>query len=457
MSSEIIDPKEKLLLEYAITDTTLLAKIITIIEPEYFDEPLDRAVKCIKGYFTKYKNVPDVDIIHAETGIVMKSRTLSDKDEYDYVLDEMENHCKREAMRLAILKGADVINSSTETDTSSGYDYGAIQTLVKEALMVTVDKDIGISQFGDDVALRHMMMQEDIDSRRIGLDPLDDLLGDVRRGEMVIFAGGSGSGKSVTLANIGAKMSLQGLNTLLLSFELKESLISLRLDSILTGVSTKKVFDNSELIQEKFTDFSTTAGSYHVKKMRKEDTANNIRAYLLEYNLTFGYYPDVIIVDHMDLMGPVDKKVTGRFEIDKSISEDLRDVFDEFNVFGFTASQLNREAVDSAVKNQAMIAGGISKINTADAVVAISRTQEQLDNGEVEFQALKLRNTEMSLGGVILYWNDRNLQLTDTPPLGVKGVNSNQPASSKPIAKATTKNKPMKDRLKEVLEKSKRI
>jgi len=450
--SEIIDPKEKLLLEFIISSVPLYIKVIGVVKSEYFDEPLDRVVDFLMEYYHKYKNIPDVDMIYAETKVKLEHRDVGDS-EFEYVSDEIEKHCRNSAMRLAILKSAEIVNDDDECE-----NYGEIFDAVRDVLMISVDKDIGTDQFCD-VAVRHAMMQQYIDSRSIGWPSLDRLLDNVRRGEIVIFAGNSGSGKSVTLSNIAANMSKQGLNCLIISLELNEAMISKRLDAIMTGVSIKKVFDETTTIQMTYDGYGDEVGSVYTKKMQNGCNSNDIRAYLMEYSLQFGHHPDVICVDYLDLMQPINPKQhqsEGVFGKDKAITEELREIFDEYNAYGFSASQLNRDAVDQAHKSQSHIAGGISKINTSDATIAISRTEEQLDNGQVEFQGIKLRNAEMSNYPVVLYWNDRNLQITEQPALA--GVASLQPEEGQttqaPLPDALVTKK---DKIKALLAKSKKI
>ena len=68
------------------------------------------------------------------------------------------------------------------------------------------------------------------------------LFGGFNRGELNIFAGGSGAGKSLFLANIGVNMAEKGMNVMYLTLELAESLVSMRIDSMLTGISTRDIF-----------------------------------------------------------------------------------------------------------------------------------------------------------------------------------------------------------------------
>ena len=75
-----------------------------------------------------------------------------------------------------------------------------------------------------------------------GWDNLDKkLFGGFNRGELNIFAGGSGAGKSLFLQNLAVNWALAGLNTVYISFELTEQLTAMRLDAMMTNIPTKKV------------------------------------------------------------------------------------------------------------------------------------------------------------------------------------------------------------------------
>lgn len=407
MKSDIIDAKEKILLEYTMSSGDLFSKVLPILKPEYFTPPLNRVVEFVLTYHEKYKACPSTQIIHAETGITLEIREGS-KEELQYVSEEIEGHIKREAMRIAILEGADIVNKASSSD----YDFGAVETAVKNALMISLDTDLGINQLMDDVALRHEMMQLNTDSRTIGWKSMDDLLEGVRRGELGIFAGSSGTGKSVVLANVAVNMARSGMDVLLITIELNQDLVSKRMDAILTGTPIKTVYDESDSIQEEYQHLEKKYGRLQIKKLRNSANANDIRSFINEYTLSSGKPPDVLCLDYLDLLSHVGQ-AEGRFDIDKLITEQLRDVMVEYNLYGFTASQLNRSAVDQKEKTQANIAGGKSKIDTCDFALAIVRDQEHFDRGVVQFQVLKLRNAEGGKPPIELYWNRSNLRITD--------------------------------------------
>jgi hypothetical protein len=404
--SAVIDQKEKLLLEFALSNRELFIKVFKVLNPIYFDPPLKQVLEFSLRYFSEYRNLPLFDIIKVETGVDLTPRDVA-KHEFEYVTDEIEKHCRNMAMRLAIINSAEKYLEAA--------DYGAIEQEVRNALMVSVDNNLGLNLF-EDPELRLMMMKTNLDGRSIGWPSVDQVIDCIRRGELLLFAGGTGSGKSIMLANVANNMAKDNLNVLYITFELQDSLVAKRCDSIVTGIPNKEIFDDITAVSTALKAIEASYGTFYVKKMPNGTKSNEIRAYLMEYELQFGFAPDVLCVDYLDLMSPNMRIDGNRFDIDKAITEELREICVDFNAYGFTASQLNRDAVDSVVKSQSHIAGGISKLNTVDAALAISRTEEQKDRGEIELQLLKLRNAEFITTPITLYFDSKTLRVLETPP-----------------------------------------
>lgn len=421
MSYEI-DEREKLLLEGILNSSTIFIKVFNLIESQYFQQPLDKVVEFVQSYYEEYKNVPSAKILKAEFDIVFEEYDDLPLDEVEWISDEIEKHCRNAAMRKFILRSAELLS-----DDDVDPDYGSLDMQMRDIATMSIQRNIGIEYFTDPLE-RLRMMEENIDSRSCGYPELDLIMDKIRRGESVMFAGGSASGKSVVLSNIARNLLHDMLNVVYISLELKEELVSKRFDSIITDIDSKKIFEEKEQVNEILNELKTEYGNLVVKKMRQGTTSNQIRSYLMEYQLTYNKIPDVICVDYLDLIGTNSNlKGTDVFDRDKQKSEELRDVFEEYNAYGFTASQLNRDAVDTERKSQAHIAGGISKINTCDVGIAIIRNEEQQETGEIHFQALKLRNSIMSPEPAILFWDDDTLEITNSP----KKRKRNKQATSK--------------------------
>ena len=78
---------------------------------------------------------------------------------------------------------------------------------------------------------------------------------------------------------------------------------------------------------------------------------------------------------------------------DKYVSEELRNLAVERDLLFVTASQLNRGAVEEIEFDHHHIAGGISKVQTADNVVGIFTSNAMREKGRYQIQFMKTRSS----------------------------------------------------------------
>jgi archaellum biogenesis ATPase FlaH len=229
-----------------------------------------------------------------------------------------------------------------------------------------------------------------------GWENLDKMLfGGFNRGELNIFAAGSGGGKSLFLANLGVNFAQLGLNVVYLTFELSEELVSMRIDSMITGIPSRDVFKNIDDVEMKVKMIGKKSGSIQVKYMPSGKTSNDIRSYLKEYEIKIGKKVDVLLVDYLDLLMPTSKKISAEnlFIKDKYVSEELRNLAMEKNTVFVTAAQLNRGAVEEVEFDHSHISGGLSKIQTADNVFGIFTSRAMRERGRYQIQLMKTRSS----------------------------------------------------------------
>jgi replicative DNA helicase len=225
---------------------------------------------------------------------------------------------------------------------------------------------------------------------------LDKLLyGGFNKGELNIFAGGSGSGKSLFMQNISVNWVLQGLNGVYLTLELSEELTSMRIDSMLTNVASKEIFKDIDNVEIKLKMIERKAGKLQIKYMPAQSNVNDIRAYLKELQIKTGHKIDFIMIDYLDLLMPVSAKVSPSdlFVKDKYVAEEVRNLAKELQILLVTASQLNRSAVEEIEFDHSHISGGISKINTADNLFGIFTSRAMRENGRYQLQLMKTRSS----------------------------------------------------------------
>jgi len=287
--------------------------------------------------------------------------------------------------------------------------------MIKKAVQVGLTRDMGTNYFEDPRA-RLMKIKDKNGQLSTGWKSLDDkLFGGMNRGELNIFAAASGGGKSLFLANLGCNWALQGLNVIYLTFELSEELVGMRVDSMMTGVPSREVFKQLDDVEMKVKILGKKSGHFQIKYMPSGKTANDIRAYLKEYEIKMGHKVDVLLVDYLDLLMPMNKKISPAdlFIKDKFVSEELRNLAMEKQCIFVTASQLNRSAVEEVEFDHSHISGGLSKIQTADNVIGIFTSRAMRERGRYQIQLMKTRSSSGVGMKIDLEFNVDTLRITD--------------------------------------------
>jgi archaellum biogenesis ATPase FlaH len=359
-------------------------------------------------YAKNYNVLPDFDMVNAACRTdLSKPGDLKDG-HMEWFMDEFESFTRHKALERAIINSADLLEKK---------DYGAVELMVKEAVQISLTKDMGTDYFEDPRA-RLMKIKDKNGQISTGWPTLDKrLFGGMNRGELNIFAGGSGAGKSLFLANLGVNWALAGLNVVYLTLELSEELVSMRIDAMITGIPTKEIFKDLDDVEMKVKIIGKKSGSYQVKYMPSGKTANDVRAYLKEYEIKTGRKVDILLVDYLDLLMPMSKKISPAdlFIKDKYVSEELRNLAVEKNCVLVTAAQLNRGAVEEVEFDHSHISGGLSKIQTADNVFGIFTSRAMRERGRYQIQLMKTRSSSGVGMKVDLEFNLDSLKITDLP------------------------------------------
>jgi len=401
---------QKLYIEMFLSDAETFIRCQNIFDPENFDQRLQDAATFIHKYVDEYKVMPEASIVNASTKSDFQSVALP-KENYNWLMDEFENFSRHKGLERAIIKSSDLLEDG---------DYGPVEKLIKDAIQISLNKDMGTDYFADPRA-RLSKLKDNNGQISTGWPMVDKkLYGGFNRGELNIFCAASGGGKSLFLANMGVNWALMGLNVIYLTFELSEGLVSMRLDSMTTGIGTRDIFRNIDDVELKVKMLEKRSGHLQVKYMPSGKNCNDIRAYLKEYQVKTGVKPDVLLIDYLDLMMPLSVKVSPSdlFVKDKYVSEEIRNLAMETQCITVTASQLNRSAVEEIEFDHSHISGGLSKIMTADNVIGIFTSRAMKERGRYQIQFMKTRSSSGVGQKVDLEFNLDTLRITD---LGEEG------------------------------------
>ena len=397
---------QKVYLEMMLNDAETFVRCQGIFDHTLFDRKLQDAAQFINEYTKQYSVMPDYETVNASCRTDLKKPQDIKEGHMQWLMDDFESFTRHKALERAIINSADLLEKN---------DYGQVEAMVKEAVQIGLARDMGTDYFEDPRA-RLMGLKDKNGQVSTGWESMDrKLFGGFNRGELNIFAGGSGAGKSLFLANLGVNWALQGLNVVYLTLELSEQLVSMRVDSMTTGISTRDIFKNIDDVEMKVKMIGKKSGALQVKYMPSGKTANHIRAYLKEYEIKTSRKVDVLLVDYLDLLMPIGKRISAEnlFVKDKYVSEELRNLAMELQCVFVTAAQLNRGAVEEVEFDHSHISGGLSKIQTADNVFGIFTSRAMRERGRYQLQLMKTRSSSGVGQKVDLEFNIETLRITD--------------------------------------------
>lgn len=407
MDNDYNEEAQELLLSYFISEPNMFAVSKTIVNPDHFEPRLQPAVQFILDHSEKYRVIPNPLQIKAATGVSIDTFPGTSPQSNDWFLDEIQNFSRQKALFNAVLEGVDLIAKG---------EGGELERRVKDAMTISLNRDLGTAYFKDPKTRLEAMLER-TNLFTTGWRTLDDkLYGGFTPGALNVFAGGSGAGKSLWLQNLALNWAFLGKNVVYFSLELSEDLVAMRLDAMVAGVSTRDIPKNVDKVALTVRAKGMNAGEITIKKLPEAGTsANTLRAFLKEYEIKTGKRVDAVLCDYLDLMHPNNGKInpSDLFVKDKYVSEELRALAGEFGLLFATASQLNRQSVEATEFDHSHIAGGISKINTADNVFGIFSSGPMRERGEYQLQFLKTRSSAAVGQKITLRFDPISLRIMD--------------------------------------------
>ncbi len=397
--------QQKLLLEYLISSPDTFALCNSIIKPEYFNPKYRKSVTFLQKYYEDYSAIPSIELIEAHTDVLFNQKQVT-PDQIDFCANEVESFCKTKGLEMAIIEASTLLNSKSDQS-------GNIEALIRDAVSISLNKDLGVNYFKNARERLELYAQE---PQRVstGWGDLDKATGGgIAPKELILVSANSGGGKSIVMANYAVNMILKGKNVLYLSLELSQEMIEQRINTMLTGISTVEWTKHIDTIAGLIEDIGEAFGGHlNIKRMHSGTNANQIRAYIKEYQLKLGITPDILIVDYLDLMSPNERISHDNIsQKDKLSAEQLCDILQDYKMIGMSASQQNRAAIDSTDLNQSHIAGGLTKINAVDWYFSIIFNPTMKAAGTMTWQCLKARSSDAVGKQLGFVWDNTFLRI----------------------------------------------
>lgn len=379
---------------------------VDLIKPEYFeDKILVWFYQTITQHYKNYNEKPTPVVVENELEKAIDRKKIRDeeRDEYfkvfdrlqqrvvekDYIRDEVVRFCKRQEVRNTIL---DVVSWTNSEDPQV---WDNIVRKITDACGVGTDTlDLGIQYFEDYVErIRQRLNGDDRIIVPTGITELDDALaGGAKAGQLFLWVGGTGRGKSFALVQCGKRAVVERRKVVHYTLELGAEEVAERYDAAWTGIPLQEIEDNTVKLRSKLERLGNKYGnSLIIKKYpTKGATVYTLEGHLRQL-INTGFYPDLIIVDYLDLLSPT-TNYQSSYEDLGDISGRLRGLGDKFGVPIQTATQANRAGNNVEVADRSHISDSLQKAFIADIIAVICMNKEEKADNRARIFLDKSRN-----------------------------------------------------------------
>lgn len=383
---------------------------LPFLKEEYFSGQHKIIFHHIRQFIENYNNRPTVEAVELSLDELPISNEEKNKlkeittgfREYEepnmqWLMDSSEEFCKQQAIENAIISSMKIIG-----DPKTKMDKGMIPELMKNALSVSFDPSIG-HEYIEDVEKRYELYHTKVDRIPFDIDYLNQITGGgLPKKTLNIISAGVNVGKSLAMCHFSASYLLQNKNVLYISLEMAEERVAERIDANLMDVSlnTLKEIPKEQYLKLMKRVKEKCTGKLFIKEFPTA-TASVIdfRRLLNELKLKKNFIPDVIVIDYLNICVSSRIKnngVANSYTIVKSIAEELRGLAIEYNVPIISATQLNRNGMNSSDVSMTDIAESIGVAATADFMMTLINTAELEQCGQIMCKQLKNRYDDVT-------------------------------------------------------------
>lgn len=434
---------ELILFKEMMANKDFLGRMCQVVDYRWFNTPhIKHMAKIVVGWYGKYGTIVSRDMMESAltrfnehqqidaNKIDLNSAMFDFNKAVDMDLGGMTNaekmskiqtYIKRESLRNALLDSANDLEKK-HTDDITGECLKKFEDIQKMMFdEIDFGTDVG-SDTVDDAMEEHIQYLTNPAARiSTGWNSLDEAThgGFLKDGRSIyVFMGQAGIGKSNILSNLAYNILRQNLKVMVISMEMSQNVYMRRFESLITKIDIDSlglgVFVPTLL--EKMTKFfkeEHPEARLLVKEFPpKSLNCRQIDQYIEKMVEQKGYKPDVIVIDYLNLIKP---NATGResnmFEDGKAVSEEIRALSYKWEIPIITAVQCNSSGYNTPDIGMENISESRGIAHTADLIVGMYRTEDEMADGIFHMKILKTRFGDV--GNLRFHFDKNTMEFTD--------------------------------------------
>ena len=398
---------EQTILKNLIQSDSFSRKVLPFVKDEYFTEADEKTVfNEIKDYFEKYTKTPtaeallinlenntrlsDSDLVQSKS-IVGSIEKSSEETPQEWLIDETEKWCKDRAIYIAVMDSIEVL------DEKSKRSKGDIPELLKDALSVSFDTNIGHDQL-EDADDRWEFYNREEEKLPFDLEYFNKVTkGGLPNKTLNICLAGTGVGKSLFMCHMASANLMMNKNVLYITLEMSEEKIAERIDANVLNIPIQDLADVTKTQFGKKVDKlkGKTTGKLIIKEYPTASAhVGHFRHLLQELDIKKDFKPDMIYVDYLNICASHRVKPgagANSYTLVKSIAEELRGLAVEFDVPIMSATQTTRSGYGSTDVELTDTSESFGLPATADFMFALISSEELEELDQMVVKQLKNR------------------------------------------------------------------
>jgi len=401
---------ELTILKNLVHNEDFARKTLPFLKEEYFSDSSERVVfKRITEFMAKYNSRPTREAI----GIEIESSTNLGEEEHkrsmdlvrnlvepepvtmDWLLESTETFCQERAVFNAVMDSIAILDGKDNNRTKN-----SIPEILSEALGVSFDSHIG-HDFIEDFSNRYDYYHRLEEKIPFDLEYMNKVTrGGLSRKSLNIILAGTGVGKTLAMCHFAAANLAMGKNVLYITMEMAEEKIAERIDANLLNIATEDIKQlPRDLFESKIARLKAkTTGKLIIKEYPTASAhAGHIRHVLNELNLKRNFVPDIIYIDYLNICCSSRIKAgsnVNSYTYVKAIAEELRGLAVERNLPIVSATQTTRSGYSNSDPGLEDTSESFGLPATADFMIALVRTEEADERGQILVKQLKNRYSD---------------------------------------------------------------
>jgi archaellum biogenesis ATPase FlaH len=399
---------ERVILTNLVYNEQYARSVLPHLEADYFNAQSDQIVfNLIKDFVAKYNVPPTKEALaiavsnsnlgegqYEEVLGVIKELEKDEEPNFKWLVDETEQHCKKQALYNAMSLALDIADGRVKDKDPNG-----IPSMIMDALAVSFNSSVGHDYWED--AEKHWQNLHSEDARHpFSMAILNKVTkGGIKDKTLNVILAPINGGKSIHLIQQSADWLVRGKNVLYISMEMDEQTVRERIDTVALNMTFDQVYalEKTQYLSRVNEIKRKTQGRLMVKEFPAGSAhVGHFRHLLQELKIKKQFVPDVIMIDYLTICASAKLPSSAKGNTNTyftSVAEELRAFAQEPDVAVpiWTAVQLDRASQGASDAGLGNVGLAIGVAATADFMFAVLIPEELAAMGRVIGKIIKNR------------------------------------------------------------------